>query len=94
MGRLLSLQVVPEISRFHGIVIRMYYREHPPGHFHANYGGYEMCVDIESGVVNGKFPTHALRLVLEWYELHKTELGEDWEQARQELPLQHIEPLE
>jgi hypothetical protein len=85
---------VPEISRFLGIVIRMYYREHPPAHFHANCGGHEISVDIDSGVVTGKFPARALRIVLEWYELHKTELAEDWERARQELPLERIEPLE
>jgi hypothetical protein len=85
---------VPEISRFLGIVIRMYYREHPPAHFHANYGAHEISVEIDSGVVIGKFPPRALRIVLEWYELHKTELADDWERARQELPLESIEPLE
>lgn len=72
----------------------MYYREHPPAHFHANYGGHEISVEIDSGVVTGKFPTRALRIVLEWYALHKTELADDWERARQELPLERIEPLE
>jgi hypothetical protein len=85
---------VPEISRFLGIVIYMYYREHPPAHFHADYGEYEISVDIDSGVVTGKFPRRALKIVLEWYELHKGELAENWERARQELPLTRIEPLE
>jgi hypothetical protein len=51
--------VLPEISRFLGIVICMYYREHPPAHFHANYGEHEVAVDIASGVVTGKFPRRA-----------------------------------
>jgi hypothetical protein len=85
---------VPEISRFLGIVIRMYYREHPPAHFHAEYGEYEITVEIDSGIVTGQFPKHALRAVLEWYELRRAELSEDWERARQELPLVRIEPLE
>lgn len=72
----------------------MYYREHPPAHFHADYAEYEISVDIDSGVVTGKFPRRALKIVLEWYELHKGELAEDWERARQELPLKPIEPLE
>jgi hypothetical protein len=86
--------VVPEISRFLGIVIYMYYREHPPPHFHADYGEYEISVEIDSGVVTGTFPKRALRMVLEWHELHRIELAEDWERARQELPLIRIEPLE
>ena len=85
---------MPEVSRFLGIVIYMYYREHPSPHFHADYGEYEISVDIDSGVVTGKFPRRALKIVLEWYELHKGELAEDWERARQELPLTPIEPLE
>ena len=47
---------MPEICRFLGIVIRMYIREHPPCHFHAEYGEYEITVDIKTGVVTGKFP--------------------------------------
>ena len=85
---------MPEISRFLGIVIYMYYREHAPAHFHAEYGEYEIIVDIESGVVTGKFPRRALNMVLEWYALHKDELADDWRRARQKLPLTPINPLE
>jgi len=55
---------MPEISRFLGIVIQMYYSEHVRPHFHARYGGYRIKVDIESGVVKGEFPPRALRAVL------------------------------
>jgi hypothetical protein len=56
---------MPEISRFLGIVIRMFYRDHAPPHFHAEYGAYEITVEIETGIVEGKFPKRALRAVLE-----------------------------
>jgi hypothetical protein len=85
---------MPEISRFLGIVIRMYYRDHAPPHFHAHYGNHEITVEIESGVVNGRFPRRALSAVLDWYTMHQDELLHDWELARQELPLNAIDPLE
>ena len=66
---------MPELSRFLGIVIYMYYRDHAPPHFHAEYAEFEIIVDIQSGAVTGKFPTRALNLVMEWYSLHKTELA-------------------
>jgi hypothetical protein len=85
---------MPEISRFLGIVIRMYYRDHPPPHFHAEYGEHEITVEIESGVVNGRFPRRALTAVLEWYELHRDELLDNWQLARRKQALHRIEPLE
>lgn len=72
---------MPEISRFLGIVITMFYREHGPPHFHSSYGEYDIVVSILDGVVSGKFPRRALRLVLEWFEVHKAELEENWELA-------------
>ena len=85
---------VPEISRFLGIVIRMYYREHQPPHFHARYGDFEVVVAIATGSVQGRFPRRALRHVLEWGELHRDELLEDWGRAARGLPLRSIAPLE
>jgi hypothetical protein len=85
---------VPEISRFLGIVIAIFYREHEPPHFHATYGEYEITVGIQDGVVKGRFPRRALAHVLEWYELHKKELEQDWELARERKPLRPITPLE
>ncbi len=85
---------MPEICRFLGIVIRMYYRDHSPPHFHAEYGEYEITVEIEGGVVEGKFPRRALAAVLDWYNAHEEELARNWELARQELPLNRIDPLE
>jgi hypothetical protein len=85
---------MPEISRFLGIVIGMFFREHGVPHFHAVYGEYKITVEIESGKVRGEFPARAQRLVLEWAQLHARELLENWERARQRQPLEPIAPLE
>ena len=85
---------MPEISRFLGIVVRMYYRDHAPPHFHARYGDYSVTVDIESGIVDGRFPPRSLRHLLEWRRLHRTELLADWELAESKKPLVPIPPLE
>jgi hypothetical protein len=85
---------MPEISRFFGIVIAMYYREHAPPHFHARYGGHEVTVRIRDGAVVGKFPPRSLGLVLEWYIRRRDELAENWELARQAKRLRRIDPLE
>ncbi len=72
----------------------MYYRDHAPPHFHAEYGEYEITVDIATGVVAGRFPRRALKFVLEWYEMNKEALFRDWELAEQRKPLEPIQPLE
>jgi len=89
-----ATQVMPEISRFLGIVIRMYYRDHAPPHFHAEYGEYEITVEIGSGLVEGRFPKRALAAVLDCYAQHVSELADNWELARQEQRLNKIDPLE
>jgi hypothetical protein len=85
---------MPEISRFLGIVIGMFFNEHGLPHFHAVYGEYKITVEIESETVRGEFPPRALRLVLEWAQLHRQELLDDWERARRRQPLERIPPLE
>ena len=86
---------MPEISRFLGIVIAMYYRDHNPPHFHATYGEYEVKVRIDTGeIISGSLPHRAQKLVDEWWELHKNELDADWELAEDRKPLNKIEPLE
>jgi hypothetical protein len=85
---------VPEISRFLGIVIMMNYNDHDPPHFHCRYGRDKISVRIADGMVTGKFPARALAHVLEWWNMHREELAEDWSLARQRLPLRAIEPLE
>ncbi len=85
---------MPEISRFLGIIIYMVYNDHTPPHFHAKYGDYRITVEIETGVVEGKFPRRALNAVLEWYELYKEILSENWNLALQHGELKKIPPLE
>jgi hypothetical protein len=85
---------MPVISRFLGIVIAMYWDDHSPPHFHAKYGEYEITVEILTGIVEGKFPKRALRHVLEWHDLHRAELLEDWELCRERNDPKPIEPLE
>ncbi len=83
-----------EISRFLGIIIRMLYDDHNPAHFHAIYEGYKITVEIETGVVNGRFQRRALSIVMEWYAIHREELLEDWKLAEEHRPLHPIAPLE
>ena len=86
---------MPEVSRFYGITIRFYYRDHPPTHFHAFYGDHEALIEIETGEVNrGHLPRSARELVERWRSLHLEELRDDWERARQQQPLLPIAPLE
>jgi hypothetical protein len=72
----------------------MFFNDHGVPHFHAVYGEYEVTVEVETAAVHGEFPPRALRLVLEWAALHKSELLEDWRLARQGQPLERIAPLE
>ena len=85
---------MPIISRFFGIVIYMYWREHAPPHFHAKYQDDEIVVDIETGTVTGTMSPRAVRLVAEWRQLHLEELRREWELAEQNKALFRIEPLE
>ena len=85
---------MPEISRFYGIIVSMFYSEHNPPHFHARYGEYKMAVDIGSlRILEGNFPPRALGLVVEWASLHKEELLSDWELAAQNCLPEKIKPL-
>ena len=72
----------------------MFPREHAPPHFHAVYGEYQITVDIQSGVVHGHFPKRAMRLVLEWLDLHQDELLADWDLIQAGRPANKIAPLE
>ena len=86
---------MPTISEFFGILIRMYYDDHNPPHFHVFYGEYEAQVSIDTlEVIKGKLPKRALALVLEWAVEHRNELREDWRLAELYEPLDKIEPLE
>jgi hypothetical protein len=85
---------VPRISEFYGIVIAMYYREHGVPHFHATYAGATIVVSIDTGdVLAGSVAPRALRLVQEWAVLHREELRGNWTRAREDAPLERIDPL-
>lgn len=93
LGHPQSLRV-PEVSRFFGIVIAIYHRDHPPPHFHAIYGEHEVTVNIKTGAVSGALPLRASRLVQEWRLLHGSELLFAWSLAQAGLPPLKIRPLE
>jgi len=85
---------MPEISRFYGIVIRMYWDDHNPPHLHAEYSGQEALMAIGTGaVIAGRLPARALGLVTEWTTLHREELLDLWQRAQDLQPLGKIEPL-
>jgi hypothetical protein len=86
---------MPEISRFLGIVIAMYFKDHAPPHFHAKYSEQRASFTIqELQLLEGTLPPRIVSLVLEWAFLHREELMENWERARREEPLRKIAPLE
>ena len=86
---------MPTISIFFGILIRMFFNEHSPPHFHAEYGEYKAVIDIRTfEVIDGKLPRRALELVLDWAELHQAELLEDWELCRSHVEPRPIDPLQ
>ena len=86
---------VPEVSRFFGIAIKMFYSDHAPPHFHAEYAEREALVAIETlELLRGELPRRALALVLEWAVAHRDELRADWDRARSGQPLVPIAPLE
>ena len=85
---------MPEISRFFGIIIVMYYKEHPPPHFHAKYGDQTGVFSIaDLRLTEGYLPRRVISLVLEWAFEHRDELLADWELVMAQKPLQSIPPL-
>jgi len=86
---------MPEISRFFGIVIAMFYNDHQPPHFHVRYGEQRAIISIEGlTLLEGRLSPRVLGLVMEWTALHQQELREDWNRARTLQPLVPITPLE
>jgi hypothetical protein len=84
---------MPEICRFYGIIIQMFFNDHNPPHFHVVYGDFRAVININDEIVEGFMPKRALKLVFEWMDLHKPELLENWKLTQNgELP-NKIEPL-
>ncbi|HKL34134.1 MAG TPA: DUF4160 domain-containing protein [Tangfeifania sp.] len=85
---------MPEISRFYGIIIRMYFQDHNPPHFHAEYQGMKAEYSIETlEVLAGKIPGRAHSMVLEWASIHRNDLLNNWERAKEPSQLKKIQPL-
>ena len=85
---------MPEVSRFFGISIRMYFDDHDPPHFHAIYGKSEVQIGIDPvALLNGKFPRRALGMVMEWAALHQQELAENWQRLGSGQGPIRIDPL-
>ncbi len=85
---------MPIISEFYGIIIRMFWNEHMPPHFHAEYGDNKILVEIQSGtVIKGIFPFKQLKLVLAWCEIHNQELMNNWDNAVKHESIDKINPL-
>jgi hypothetical protein len=85
---------MPEICRFYGIIIRMYFVDHNPPHFHAEYQGYKAEYNIKTlDVLSGNLPPRAHSMVLEWASQYKVELLDNWEKATIPEPLNKINPL-
>lgn len=85
---------MPEISRFYGIIIRMFYNDHNPPHFHAEYGEDEVLININTlAVFHGSLPARALGLVIEWASQHQAELLADWDKVREQQLPDKITPL-
>ena len=88
------LGIIPEISRFYGIIIYMYINDHNPPHFHVWYNEYEAVITIDEGIVIGSLPRRELKLVYEWLDIHKEELLENWRLLSNSELANKIEPLE
>lgn len=85
---------MPVICLFLGIRITMYYSDHAPPHFHAEYADYKCMVNIlEGSVMSGSFPRKQLRILLGWTELRRDQLMQNWELARDNKELVSIAPI-
>jgi len=86
---------MPVIPMFFGIVIRMYYKEHEPAHFHAEYQSQQGKFDLTGNLIVGNIRSRtALRLIREWAQMHGDELEANWEHLKAGRPLERIAPLE
>lgn len=86
---------MPEISRFYGLIIRMFYFDHNPPHFHVIYQDFEAIININTlEIMDGRLPIRAKALALEWASEHRVDLLNNWERAKNQKELQKIKPLD
>ena len=85
---------MPEISRFYGIVIQMYYKEHEPAHFHAEHSGQNATFDFDGELIAGEIRSRRAReRIRAWARLHRVELAANWEKMKAGQSLEAIKPL-
>ena len=84
---------MPEICRFYGIVIYLYWMDHNPPHIHVTYGDYECSISITERIVDGKIPAKVISKVNLWMDLHQEEIMEQWRRASRGERIERIEPL-
>ncbi len=85
---------MPQVSRFYGLIILFYFNDHNPPHFHVWYGEHKCEIGISDlSILDGSLPNRAYALVLEWAAVHRAELMENWNLARENKQLKPIEPL-
>ncbi|MDE2717819.1 MAG: DUF4160 domain-containing protein [Chloroflexota bacterium] len=86
---------MPEICRFYGIVIQMYFDDHAPPHFHARYGGSRAVVSIDPPILlRGDLPARARGMVIEWARIRRNDLLQAWELTQNRVSPGKIAPLE
>jgi mitochondrial fission protein ELM1 len=85
---------MPEICRFLGIIIYMYFNEHNPPHFHAVYNEHKASIAIETlGIIEGKLPSKVFSLVVEWAQDHQQELLDNWNTLKLKGTYEKVKPL-
>lgn len=85
---------MPELCRFLGIVIQMYFNDHMPPHFHAIYNDLEGVFDLTTlNMLEGNLPARIKGLVVEWASMHKEELASNWKSLTQSGEFKKIDPL-
>lgn len=84
---------MPTISMFYGIVIRMYYDDHNPPHFHAFYGDYKAIFNLDGELIDGHIPSSKVKLIAAWTQIHRDELLANWQLAKNSEALYNIKPL-
>lgn len=89
-----KMRFMPTISRFFGVMIQMFYNDHNSPHFHIKYGDDQALISIiDFALLSGNLPPKALGMVVEWASIHQSELLQNWDLARNNLPLLPVPPL-
>lgn len=84
---------MPEISRFFGIILYLYWKDHNPPHIHFSYGGYACNISVIDRIMDGQAPAKVVAMVNKWLDLHEGEVLALWEKAQRGEPIGKVEPL-